>query len=377
MRITDLWIIRISGIGLEDRESTVLPVGDSGSVEADFVCVRADSDDIGFWGPIDRIQSFFLLTSIRPHILGSPVLAIECLWENIFHLERHGHSGHYVTAVSALDLALWDLIGRHYGLPVCELLGRPLRQQIPAYASMLGFDPDARNAPDIAETMQAEGYSAQKWALRDGPAEGEEGLRRNLSRVSRLREAVGANYRLMVDALGRWDMMYAHEFCRRAEGFNLFWLEEPFPPEQFLSYRHLHASVSVPLAAGEHYYTRFEAEKFLIDGILAFFQPDAGWCGGLTELRRIVALASTYNTPVIPHGGALIPALHMAACTPAHVMPLVEYHVTVEPKRQRFLASPVTPFGGGLTVHTAPGLGIQLDPASYNRRQDIRKIEWL
>ena len=377
MKITNLCITRISGIFTPINGLTTLLDKDEESIEADFVCVQSDSGETGIWGPINQIQSYLLLFCIRPHVIGLPAFAIERVWSEVFRLERHGRSGHYITALSALDLALWDLVGQYQKKPVFELLGGPIRTQVPVYASMLGFDPDAENAPSLAEAIRSEGYSGQKWALRDGPSERSDGLYRNLRRVTRLREAVGEDHQLMVDAFGRWDLSYAQEFCRRAEHLRLTWVEEPLPPEMLLSYKRLRSATSTALAAGEHCYTRFEIANLLEANVVDFIQPDAGWCGGLTELRRIITLASVYGVPIVPHGGGLIPSLHLAASDPIPVIPKIEYHLTVEPKRQWFLRSSIKLDRGRITVPVDPGLGFEIDESRVKERRDLYTIQSL
>lgn len=373
MKLIDLWITRVSGIFVD---SVITDQNNESEIESDFICIQSEDGKIGTWGPINQLQSFFLLNCVRPRIHKFSIFATKHIWNELFRSERHGRSGHYITALSAFDLALWDLIGQVRNVPVFELLGGPTRRKIPAYASMLGFDPDAEYAPKLAQKIQAEGYHGQKWALRDGPAEGEEGLRRNLRRITRLREAVGEEHQLMVDVFGRWDLTYAREFCRRAEHVKLTWIEEPLPPELAHSYNRLKTATTLPIAVGEHCYTRFEAATLLDSNAIDYLQPDAGWCGGITELGRIVALASSIGIPIVPHGAGLIPSLHIAASECSTDIPLVEYHLTIEPRRQWFFNSLVKPEGGVITVPDVSGLGLKIDYEKVTIQRDLRTVEW-
>ena len=326
---------------------------------------------LGVYGPIDERQGFLIATELRPLVIGLDALATELVHDEMLRLQRHGRAGLFVTAVSALDNALWDLRGKVAGLPVHRLLGGPTRDAIPAYASMLGFSGEPERAAAAAADKVAEGYAAQKWFFRYGPTHGADGLRRNLALATALREAVGAGYRLMFDAFMGWDATYAIEMLRALEPIAPLWMEEPVPPERLGVFRRLAAASPVLLATGEHAHTRWQVKELLDTGAVSFVQVDPDWAGGITEQRHICSLASAYDVPVIAHGHTLAPALHIAASQPAQVVPMVEYLVRVQEWTQFFQRSVRRPAAGAFAVPGEPGLGIDLDEAKIESRTTV------
>ena len=237
---------------------------------------------------------------------------------------RHGRAGHFMMATSAADNVLWDLRGRMLGLPVFRLLGGS-RARVPVYASCLGFSLEPGKAEAKARSLQAEGCRAQKWFLAHGPAEGREGLVKNVDLVRRLREAVGDDTDLMFDAFMGWDLPYALAWAKEAEPFRPRWIEEAFPPDHLESFAALREATSIPVASGEHFYGRWEVERYLAARALHVVQADPEWCGGVSELVKIATLASAHDAHVVPHGHALHAALHVVASQSPATCPMGEY----------------------------------------------------
>jgi L-rhamnonate dehydratase len=326
----------------------------------------------GLYGPIDERQAFLIATDLRPHVLGLDALATERVHDEMLRLQRHGRAGLFVTAISAIDNALWDLRGKVAGMPVHRLLGGPTRDRIPAYASMLGFSSQPERAAESASEMRAEGYVAQKWFFRYGPTDGAAGLRRNVSLARAVREAVGEGYALMFDAFMGWDATYATTMLRALEPIDPLWMEEPVAPERIAVFRRLAAASRVRLATGEHVHTRWQVRELLESGAVSFLQVDPDWGGGITEQRHICSLASAWDVPVIAHGHTLAPALHIAASQPSQVVPMVEYLVRVQGWTQAFQRLERRPAGGSFPVPDEPGLGIDLDDSKMQRREELR-----
>ncbi len=330
-------------------------------MDAQFVNVISSSGERGIFGPVRPTVSQDIIRSLRSILSGRRVFDSEHSLNQVLAPQQRPRPGMYVRAFGAVECALWDLRGRILNESVFKLLGVPARTTVRCYASLLGFDPDAEDVEDLALGVRNAGFSGQKWALRDGPNEGEAGLARNVGHVRRLREIVGRKHDLMFDALGRWTSTYAQQFLREIRQYKIAFLEEPVHPDDKAGYRELSRRKLTPVAGGEHLYTHFSAARFLNSGLLDVIQPDVVWCGGLTEALKITRLASGVRVPVLPHGAGLIPALHLAlSCSPA-VVPLVEYHMTMEPKRQFFLAHKFQPVGGEISPHSIPGLGIAVD----------------
>lgn len=176
-----------------------------------------------------------------------------------------------------------------------------------------------------------------------------------------MRHAVGEEHKLMFDVFGRWTPEYTKDLFKRIQDYHVAFIEEPIRTEDVGGYRKLSCDVNIPLALGEHLYTCYQVAEFLEDVNVAVLQPDVAWFGGLTEAKKMIALASIKGIPVMPHGGSMIPALHLAlACSPK-VLPAIEYHLSMEPKRQYFLKKKFKPIDGKIYPDEEPGLGITLD----------------
>src|SRR5215472_4666492 len=228
----------------------------SSSVSHIYLEIQTDGGGSGWYGPIDARQAFLIATELRGLLVGLDPLATERIHDQMLRLNRHGRAGIFVAAISAVDNALWDLRGKVAGEPVYRLLGGPTREQVPAYASMLGFSVEPERAAIAAREYRARGFGAQKWFFRYGPSAGAEGVRRNLSMAAAVREAVGPDYRLMFDAVMGWDFTYAADMLGALESVGPFWVEEPVPPERVEVFRRLAVSSRVRIATGEHAHTR-------------------------------------------------------------------------------------------------------------------------
>lgn len=240
---------------------------------SEFVEVTSDTGHQGIYGPIYPSIPPDFIQRLRETLLGLPVFAHEDCWNKAFQSERHGRSGHMITAIGAVDCALWDLHGKILDQPVYQLIGGTTRTQIPCYASLLGFSSGSPAMERIAKSIQTKGFYAQKWALRCGPDQGEGGFLKNCDVVSRLREALGYQCRLIFDALGKWTTEYTIRFLEVNQKNNII-LEEPLGMEHFAGYQQIRKQSQVKLAIGEHLYTRFEFDRYLNELPIRFLQPD-------------------------------------------------------------------------------------------------------
>ncbi|MGH3164483.1 MAG: enolase C-terminal domain-like protein [Trebonia sp.] len=339
------------------------------SAESLYLRIGTDGDAEGFYGPIDREAAWPITDMLAGFLIGLDPLAGTIVWDKLQRYDRHARHGYLKIAISAVDNVLWDLRGKAYDAPVWQLLGGPGRLRIPAYASTLGTSLDPGDAEDFARQTAKEGFAGQKWFMAHGPGDGPEGLERDLETAERVRGALGPSAMLMFDAFMGWDLAYATSFARAVEHLRPAWLEEPFPPTAHASFAELHRRTSVPLSAGEHLYDRPDVLPFLTEGTLAVLQTDPEWCGGVTELVRICALAETFGVPVIPHGHGLHAALHVVASQSPGVCPMAEYLMRVMPERYHFELSPPVPAGGHFELPARPGFGIELDPAKIDSRR--------
>lgn len=355
----------------EFNQPAAQPVDGERPIAAAYVQIETDEGISGLFGPIESYQIFAIQDSLAAYLIGRDPLATELLADQMVRLDRHGRSGYFMTAVSALDCALWDLKGKAWGQPIYRLLGGPTRPTIPAYASMLGFSIEPDTAAATAKTYQEMGYAAQKWFFRYGPGDGEAGKAKNLALAHALREAVGPAYNLMFDAFMGWDVTYATEMVRGLESVRPFWMEEPIPPERVGGLRKIRQAARVPIATGEHVYTRWQTKELLVNEAVDFLQNDPDWTGGITELVKVCALASAFETPVIAHGHSLLAALHVAGSQSPATVPYVEYLLRHQGAKQYFHTHTYQPEQGQVTLPTLPGLGIVLDEARIERRVEV------
>jgi len=347
------------------------PSGDTQELRAIYVEVQTDAALSGLFGPIQDFQAFVIRTALRPFLIGRDPLATETLHDQMLRLDRHGRSGMFMTGISAVDCALWDLKGKAWGQPVYRLLGGPTREAVPAYASMLGFSVDPDEAAGVARAYKEQGFAAQKWFFRYGPGDGAAGQERNLALARAVREALGPRYPLMFDAFMGWDTRYAVEMVRALAPLNPTWMEEPIAPERVGGLRQIREAAGVAIATGEHVYTRWQTKELLIGQAVDVLQNDPDWTGGITELVKICALASAFDVPVVAHGHSLLPALHVAAAQSPQTVPMVEFLVRHQDAKQFFHAPIYRPEGGAVRLPELPGLGLVLDEEKIVTREAV------
>lgn len=340
---------------------------------ATYLEIRTDNGIKGLYGPIST--SVGQITAIKkvllPLLAGRDPLAIEHLHDLMLRADRHGRTGAFVTALSAVDCALWDLKGRAWEQPVYRLLGGPTRGHVPAYASMLGFSTEPERAAETAKTYKKKGFTAQKWFFRYGPGSGEEGLSKNIAMAEAVRGAVGSHYRLMFDAFMGWDMAYALQMAKALTPLDPFWLEEPLPPEHISGFKRLRTATAVPLSTGEHVYTRWQTKELLVQDAIDVLQNDPDWTGGISEQVKICALGSAFDVPVIAHGHSLLPALHVAGSQSPSTVPYVEYLIQHQESAQFFHDSGYHPESGMMALPERPGMGFDLDEEKVLSRREI------
>lgn len=304
-------------------------------------------------------------------LIGEDPTRIEYLWEKLYWALRPN-----VRPVALLDLALWDLLGKIENKPVYKLLGGPMRERIPAYAAMLGFSVEPQRAAGASVEYVEQGFQALKWYLPASALDGREGMERNVALIRAVREAVGPDVGIMVDCIlsgsRHNSILYAIDLARRLEPYNPTWLEEPLPVDDLDSHVKLARSTRVPLAFGEHHYTRWAIKQILDSGAATVIQPDPNAAGGITEMRRIAALASTYGVILVPHANeSSRNAVHLLFSQPERVCPLMEWGVRINHDVQYFWKDFYGPQNGYFGLPSGPGFGHELDPAKIIRRVEI------
>jgi L-rhamnonate dehydratase len=325
----------------------------------------------GLYGPVDIEAAVVVGRQVGRFLEGKDPLAGETLWDQLFRSNRHSRSSHYMMAISALDNALWDLRGRYFEAPVYRLLGGPTQDPVEAYGSALGFSVEPEPLQARARELKKQGYRHQKWFMAYGPGDGPEGLRKNVEMVPNLREAVGEDVDLMFDAFMGWDLNYAIAWAKQVERYRPRWIEEAFHPDKLESFVELSRATSVPVATGEHFYNRWEVERFLNARAIRVVQADPEWCGGVSELVKICAIASAHDVQVVPHGHSLHAALHVVASQSPMTCPLVEYLINKMAYYYWFEKHQLPPVQGRIALPDRPGFGIELDEAKILKRERL------
>jgi L-alanine-DL-glutamate epimerase-like enolase superfamily enzyme len=370
-------------VKITEIEALVLQVGEVDTTRADgtqdafIVRIHTDEGLVGVGegdtSPyvareiVNMPSSHSLARGLREVLLGEDPTRIRPLWNSMFASSYHyGRDGAALHAMSAIDMALWDLLGKISGLSVAQLLGGVESTQIEVYASeVMPATPDEVAA--IAQRVVDEGFRALK--LGWGPLGGDIGL--DIDLASAARGVLGPDRKLMIDGGMAYSLRSAREFCRRAEPLGLFWFEEPFEADDLGSYERLTESVDVRIACGEAH-SNSAPFRQLIDSGVSILQPDLGRCGGLSTGRDIAALCREYaaSAVVIPHCFStdvlLAATLQYVAALPGER--LIEYPVTASKRMGSLLTTPFTPVDGYLRLATGAGLGIELDDDEVRRR---------
>lgn len=234
-----------------------------------FLNIETDEGIVGRAGPVGADAARLVLTQLAPIIVSKDPRAIELLWDQMHRLQVHGRQGDAMIAISAVDCALWDILGLSLNAPAWRLLGGPTRTEIPAYVSMLGYVvEDLGKVRERAMRYKEMGFSAQKWFIRHGPASGHEGMKLNVGMVRTLRESLGDDYDIMIDCWQGLNFDYAVDFASRIEEYRPRWLEECFMPDRIDSYVKLKAKTRIPLSGAEHEYTRWGFKRFVENSLI-------------------------------------------------------------------------------------------------------------
>lgn len=349
------------------------------------VIVRVHSDtgqtgigEAAFFAGRSRSTATVIEEELAPRVVGRDPRYPERVWEDLFRATYWGgRGGAAVCGISGIDIALWDLFGKVTGEPVHRLLGG-YADRVRAYASGgYATGPDDRDRL-IAEMHDhvANGFRAVKIKV-GRPIEDEStppdrygpptpaSLDRDVARVRAVREAVGPDVAVMIDANNGWDPTATIRLVERLADAELYFVEEPVPTEDRAGMRRIRQAVDVPIAGCETAYTRYAFRDLIADGCVDIVQPGVNWAGGITECRRIAALAAAHDRPVVPnsfHSGVdLAAAIHLTCGIPNG--PYVEYDRTeANDLTTALLREPIAVDDGGCVApRDRPGLGIALD----------------
>lgn len=336
----------------------------------DYTLVRVHSADgiqgIGFCYGGSRggvLVTHAVRELFKEALVGQSALRVEGLWQEMYQdTLLHGRAGSAMRALSILDIALWDRNARAAGLPLSQYLGASAKQTVPAYASG-GYYLDGKTPEKLGEELAgyvALGFKAVKMKV------GRVGLKEEEARIKAARAAIGDDVLLMLDANNAWsDLPTALEYMKRYEPYNPYWIEEPFSPDDIENHAQLARRTPVPIATGEIEAGRWRHQELLEKRAAMILQSDAAVCGGISEWRRIAAMAAGFGVTMCPHWLHDL-HVHLVAATPN--AGFVEYFSDDQVLNfRRLVDSQLTFENGNLVVPTSPGLGFGFDEMAVEK----------
>jgi L-rhamnonate dehydratase len=290
---------------------------------------------------------------LKDLLVGADARNIELLWEQMFSSSSvYGRKGIAIQAISGIDLALWDIAGLAAGKPVWQLLGGAAKEKALSYYTGNNF-----------ERAVKLGFKAFKMGLFEAGGGTDKDSREKLLAVLRqARATIGPDHKLMIDCLCRWNVEYTLEFAKAAEELNLYFIEEPLLPDDYVGYQRLTAEIrGTRIALGEHEFTRYGFGEVLRQKAAHILQPDQTWCGGLTDGRRVASIAAAQGVPVMPHRGGSIFSIHLVI---SHSnCPMAESFGTGEPGNE-MMERLTPPFADGYYLPPdKPGIGAEFPDA--------------
>ena len=269
--------------------------------------VMSDTGEVGIGNAAlaPRVTKQLIDLYLKPILIGQNPFDSEYLWQTMYRRTiAFGRKGVGMVGISAVDIAIWDLLGKLTKQPVFRLLGGKTKQRIPVYASRLYSQPLDELAKE-AQKYKEEGYRAMKLRFGWGPVDGAPGMQRNVELVRTVRQVVGDEIDVMADAYMGWTLDYARRMIPLLEPFHLRWVEEPVIPDSIAGYAALKAMNVVPISGGEHEFTVYGFRDMLEAKAVDYIQFDTNRVGGITQARKISAMAEAFEVPVIPHAGQM------------------------------------------------------------------------
>jgi D-galactarolactone cycloisomerase len=339
--------------------------------------IHTDTGLVGWgdcYGPA-AVNRAIIDNVFKPALIGRDPFDVEVLWEELYNkIKDYGLTGMTISSISGIDIALWDIIGKATGQPIHKLIGGAFRTQLQAYATGLYFKDMNRLNEEAVEEARGyveQGFSAIKMKIGLGS------LTKDIDRVAAVRDAVGRDVRLMVDANHCYSVPQAIAVGRELQKLDIYWFEEPISPEDLDGYVEVTRKLDMAIAGGENEFTKFGFRRILEKRAMDIVQPDVCAAGGITECKKIAALAQASSIQCVPHAWGtaigLAATMHYLASLPftppclVPVPPMLEYEQTFNPFRDELSTTDLTHKNGFVTVPNGPGLGIEIDRAVLAR----------
>jgi len=311
---------------------------------------------------------------LKPILLGGDPWDTEFLWQHMYRKTMaFGRKGIGMAAISAVDIALWDILGKSAKQPVYRLLGGKTKSRIPVYASRL-YSVELNELAAEAKRYKDEGYKGMKLRFGWGPTDGAAGMQRNIELVRTVRNTLGDEIDVMADTYMGWTLDYAKRMLPLLEPFHLRWLEEPVIPDDIHGYAELKSYGRIPMAGGEHEFTLYGFRDLLEARALDYIQFDTNRLGGISQARKVTALAEAHSVPVIPHAGQMHNyhvVLASLNCPMAEYFPVVDVEVGNELFWYIFDGEPQAKDGFIDLDEGVPGLGLTINEQSLKQNFEI------
>lgn len=351
MKITDIKAIPLF-IPLKETP----PVSVNGKQSASHLLVKVFTDEgvTGYGEVFTRLNSrtiaTFIEEGLKRHLLGENPMHVERLWDLMYGITfRWGRKGITLHAISGVEIALWDIIGKWRNLPVYEMIGGLCRDKIKAYASLQRYQ-KPEDVATIALRCAEQGYTAIKLHQRD------------MESVKAVRQAVGSDIVLMVDVNGAWTPRQAVERVKELEQYGVLWLEEPVSPmDDYDGLAYVKDKSNILIAAGENEYTHYGFREMIVKRAVDIIQPDVIKSGGILECRKIFALAEAWNLQIATHsfyfGPGVAATLHLSLSN----MRSEYIEINALPLEASFIQPSLRPEKGYFTAPDKPGLGVEID----------------
>ena len=314
-------------------------------------------------------------TYLAPLVVGEDPFDFSYIWEKMYRrTHAWGRRGLGMVAISAVDIALWDILGKLTNKPVFKLLGGRTKEKIPVYASKLYSQP-IKNLQQEAENYKKQGFTMFKMRFGWGPKDGSEGMKKNIDLVEAVREVIGYDTDLMLECYMGWNLDYSKRMIPKLVKYNPRWLEEPVIADDVNGYKELNNMNAIPISGGEHEFNLFGFKQLLDLNALSYIQYDNNRVGGFTIAQKINALAEAYQVPVIPHAGQMH-NYHLTMsnfnCPIAEYFPVNDVEVGNELFYYIFKGDP-SPKDGYINLDdNTPGLGLSL---TEEYKKDFNIIE--
>lgn len=301
---------------------------------------------------------------LRPLLIGMDPTDIDAIWDKAYIRGGHkefGTRGVGVVALSGIDIALWDILGKVHGVPLYQLLGGKCRDKVPVYATAL-YPEEPSIVAKRARAFAEQGFHGVKIKVGFD-------LDQDIRIVRAVREELGKDFIVMTDANQGYSVEVALQAAAAFKDLGVFWLEEPLFVENIAGHAELRRDGGVPIAVGENLHMSYAFENFILRGAVDYLQPDVARAGGITEIQKITALAASHRLPVSFHtwgdGVALAASVHLSAALPECIVMELDY--TYNPLREELLREPLTVAGGCLIPSEKPGLGVELNVEALQR----------